>query len=382
MIKIWKLFSRGLFVAIFSFATHELAAENLEEKLKQRLDAIRAFASGQKGAIKSPKEMAIEMQNSISELAEGIFRVGSGNWAHPSPERKAFIDRFSSTIAPYNDALMQTGFASGVSSTSSPLYDLGQQCRTLLNYTKADDALANALRTHTAGLTPEACFAYDLLFQHRLLTPVEKAEIGQKLSAEKNWETQKEWALKCSEMLIPETVPVLREMLSVPFRAEGTIGSTGVFGENESLTNYRKAIEAINSLGPLAASLSPLLKERLKEIEAALPADQRQIYAPQFRSAIDQVEGRKPLLVATAINGSGPLVAAPTTGVAAQSPSPRHETTPINGTLPPATPAALPPMPVAETPAAVVENKPPVWPWLVGIAALTVVALLVWKRRV
>lgn len=50
--------------------------------------------------------------------------------------------------------------------------------------------------------------------------------------------------------------------------------------------------------------------------------------------------------------------------------------------IPTATPAPLLPTPtVAENPAPVVERKSPVWPWLVGIAALTVIALLVWKRR-
>jgi hypothetical protein len=51
--------------------------------------------------------------------------------------------------------------------------------------------------------------------------------------------------------------------------------------------------------------------------------------------------------------------------------------------VPTATPS-VPPQPatsVAQTPDATVERKSPVWPWLVGIAALSVIALLVWKRR-
>ena len=47
------------------------------------------------------------------------------------------------------------------------------------------------------------------------------------------------------------------------------------------------------------------------------------------------------------------------------------------------TPAASRPVvpTVAANPAAVVERKSLVWPWVVGIGALTVIALLVWKRR-
>ena len=60
---------------------------------------------------------------------------------------------------------------------------------------------------------------------------------------------------------------------------------------------------------------------------------------------------------------------------------------------PTATPAPSPPVPAAtslpstpiakaaERPATVVERKSPTWPWVVGVAALSMIALLVWKRR-
>jgi hypothetical protein len=47
------------------------------------------------------------------------------------------------------------------------------------------------------------------------------------------------------------------------------------------------------------------------------------------------------------------------------------------GTPLPSTPVSK----VAESPALMVEHKSPAWPWIVGIAALTVLALLVLKRR-
>lgn len=52
---------------------------------------------------------------------------------------------------------------------------------------------------------------------------------------------------------------------------------------------------------------------------------------------------------------------------------PRAATTPADA-QPPVTP-------IAQTPAATTERGAPVWLWLVGILALTVIALLVWKRR-
>jgi hypothetical protein len=48
-----------------------------------------------------------------------------------------------------------------------------------------------------------------------------------------------------------------------------------------------------------------------------------------------------------------------------------------------AAPAALPraTTPVAQTPAVTVEQRTPMWPWVVGILALAVVVALAWKRR-
>lgn len=58
--------------------------------------------------------------------------------------------------------------------------------------------------------------------------------------------------------------------------------------------------------------------------------------------------------------------------------------TPVPSTPHPITTAAASPLattPALQTPALAIERKAPVWPWVVGIAALTVIALLVWKRR-
>ena len=293
--------------------------------------------------------------------------------ASPSPEGRALIDQFALVIAPYNGDLLKIGF-----SRDPRLSELARQCRSLLDRTKPDESFVAELRTHLADLTDEAGYAYDLLFQHRQLTATEKSDLGRKVLAEPDRESRIRWARKASAMLIPEVVPVIREMLSVPFNADGTIGSTGVFGENEVLSNYSKAIDSINSLGPAAASVLPLLKARLQEIEAKLPPEQARIYSIQFQSAIAQVEGKRPLLIPTAINGSGPLVA---TSQPPEEPQPAETPAP-SAPIPTAMPAPSSPAPtLAERPARVVERESPVWPWLVGIAALAVIGLLVLKRR-
>lgn len=53
----------------------------------------------------------------------------------------------------------------------------------------------------------------------------------------------------------------------------------------------------------------------------------------------------------------------------------------LASSVPTVTPAASPTSTVAENYHPVVERKLPVWPWLIGIAALTVMALRAWRRR-
>jgi hypothetical protein len=67
--------------------------------------------------------------------------------------------------------------------------------------------------------------------------------------------------------------------------------------------------------------------------------------------------------------------------------SSQPEANPLPTPSAPASSAATPPAPqhpaasVVQTPVPAVERQAIVWPWVAGIAALTVIALLVWKRR-
>lgn len=78
--------------------------------------------------------------------------------------------------------------------------------------------------------------------------------------------------------------------------------------------------------------------------------------------------------LASAAAGKTPIDAS-----AVPIPEPAPEPSPTPSVPPAASPS--PTAPVAQTPAPVVERGAPVWLWVVGIAALIVIALLVWKRR-
>lgn len=87
-----------------------------------------------------------------------------------------------------------------------------------------------------------------------------------------------------------------------------------------------------------------------------------------MKAVVGQIAQGGPLVAAqTPANTTPPLVAAVATA------------TPVPPSTPVASPA--PTTSVAQTPAAVVERKSPVWPWVVGIAALIAILALVFKRR-
>lgn len=111
--------------------------------------------------------------------------------------------------------------------------------------------------------------------------------------------------------------------------------------------------------------------------DPSLPGDLRD----RVRQVIEAIKNPKPAAQAEPKGKAVALVdaispqAPPPTAAPAAAPAPAPS-------VPTATPSLSSPAPtVAESPAPVVERKSPAWPGVVGIAALTVIAVLVWKRR-
>lgn len=109
--------------------------------------------------------------------------------------------------------------------------------------------------------------------------------------------------------------------------------------------------------------------ERMKDLEA---------HAESVRGMVDK-----------AVAPPVPIVdLLPKVTVASGTPTPAEPSPPVPQPSKAATPAATatfapssPTSAVAENLAPVIERKSPVWPWVIGILALTVIAMLVWKRR-
>lgn len=362
------------------FSASGASLDELESQLRPQLDWLKAYDAGGSVTFEARKEFEQSLSTTIWNISRVLYEATSTDWANPSPERRAVIDRVQRAIAPYNPVLSSLGFRrDGESST------LANQSLTLLKYTRPDENLARALREHLAQPLNQSGPATELLFEHRLLNDSDKRTILEQFAAEQDVEKRIGRALGLSRMGMPEAVPVLAELLSVPFTMEGTGSNTGVgMTENNALMGYKKAIEAIQYLGTSAKPLLPLLKQRMQEIEATLPPSEKQRYLSNLQVAVDQAEGKRPAKAPVAMNSSGPLGAA---SQPQQEPSPAPTSVPIER-LPPSTPVptatpapSSPALAPAESPAPVIERKSPVWPWLVGILALVVIVAVALKRR-
>jgi hypothetical protein len=328
-----RLFSKFVTIVAFTAFMGSSFAQNQmnEQILRTQLNAIKSYADGNTAAIQSPMEARHALEIAISGLSQEIFSVGSDENGSPSPVRRDTIEEIAASIAPYNQALVKLGF---MGSSNGGWEDLGTECRALLKYTKPDSDFVKVLEAQTSDLTPQAGYAYDLLFEHRALSQEDRTQLGKKLATAADLNSREWWVMEGSKMRLPEIVPILCQMLRTPYDPDGTVGDTGVFGENQILSNYRKVLQAIGYLGPLASSALPLLRERLKELQAMLPKDKKGAYLAEFTNAINQIEGRKALTIASAVNGSGPLVPIADSALSLTDDAPPRNAPPLSGETP------------------------------------------------
>lgn len=178
------------------------------------------------------------------------------------------------------------------------------ETRNLLKYSKPDAALLQTLRGHLAsGSLEQAGAAADLLFEYRSLTDADKRIALQRFAAVNDWGVREGWVIRLAQFGMDEAIPALQRMLENPLPAAETPGNA----RDRALSEYRAAVEALYYLGPKAQALRPLLEQRLAELNGGLEEPGRRIYAPPLQGAIDAVNGRRPVQIPSALNGSGYL---------------------------------------------------------------------------
>lgn len=317
-------------------------------------------------------ELGAALQTLAYDISQKLIGAESKDWSNPSSQRLAVIEDAQRLLTPHNQNLIRATFE-----LASPLSRyVGRQARSLLDYTSADQVFETEVRRRLYKPDAKEPFiAADLLLEHRKLTSRDRAALVAASSFAKTDKEKILWARGLVRFGMTEGLPIIRTLLEVPFDPTGIIGDTGVAGVNESFSNYGPASEAAQYLGIDAASLIPLLEQRLLEIENSNLGEAGVPLIRDMRMVIRYAKGELQRKRRYAVNGTGPLDEPSRQLEAVETPSPPAASGPIivNHPTPESAPKQLPASPAP-------QNNKTVW-WTVGLIALVGGAVFVARKK-
>lgn len=233
-------------------------------------------------------KLTLDLKNFAFAINQEIIKAESPNWASPTPERKAVIQKWANILAPVTQELVDLAFDHGFGESSSSV-----QARSVLDFAPATPAFADEVRKYMHQSLSTALRAADLLFEHRLLTDADKETLRGKQPAANQESELEGWAVGMSSFGMLDGLKIAKNTLLKKPKVETP---------EEISTQYGNSIAIASLLGPDAAILLP-------EIEALIadPAIISSGYLNHFKYARDVITGKEPRQVRTAKNGSGPL---------------------------------------------------------------------------
>ena len=234
------------------------------------------------------KALAGDIKTLAHAISEDLNRAESPNWATPSAERKAVIQKWADILAPETQKLVDLAFGQGFGKSRSSI-----QARSLLDYAPATPAFADQVRKYVNLSLDNSFRAADLLFEHRLLTDADKEALRQLKPAENQEYDLGNWAIGMNLFGEQVGLEFVKQALSKEPQGETP----------EEITRpYLHYLWIANKLGSDAAVWLP-------EIEALIahPKIISSGYQKNFEYAKDVITGKEPRQGRYAINGSGPL---------------------------------------------------------------------------
>lgn len=246
----------------------------------------REMACFQPDDYEKDRTLAFKLQNFAYAINQEIIKAESPNWANPSAERKAVIEKWGNTLKPYTADLVKLALDNETRGTGA-----GRQSRSLLDFAAPTQAFADQTRAYLKKSFWEAFAAAGLLYEHRLLTDTDKQVL-------RDWRPDSDselesWAVGVSEFGMQDGLEVAKKALSKKPQGETPEEIFGQYG---------------NSLG-IAGSLGTEASVVLLDIEALIANStiKSSGYLTIFENVRDIVAGKKPLQGRYAKNGSGPL---------------------------------------------------------------------------
>jgi hypothetical protein len=278
------------------------------------LREIRSQIEDQSGNHEEDKALAENIKTLAYAISVELNAAESLDWATPSAERKAVIQKWADILAPETQQLVDLAFVQGRFGHFETRSSV--QARSLLDYAPSSPAFADQVRKYIHQSRWVAFAAADLLYEHRLLTDADKEDLRELRPDADRESDLARWAVGMGSLGMLDGLEIAKKALS-----KKPHGKTP-----EEITDpYLNFLRIVNSLGPEAAILLP-------EIEALI-ADPFIIssgYLQKFEYARDVLTGKEPRQGRYAVNGSGPLspwlesesLGKPESGVPGSKPSP------------------------------------------------------------
>jgi hypothetical protein len=273
-------------------------AQDLPGEIEDMADRLTAPVAQEK-----QEGLAKDLQNITYEISQAILSADSPDWSNPSPERRAIIEQAANVIEPYNRMLVEMAFDEQESGSR----EISRQCLSLLDYTRWDAQFQTAVEQQALRNPGTALQPFRLLYEHHALNESMRELASARIRQEPDPRKKMSLALASAEMGFDDAIPACEELLSKPFTSEGVADSKGGPGENKLISGYRRAADALLYLGPRAETLLPLLARRRDEIAGVLGPKGSALLVGNLNSAIDCVQGHRPMNFAVAVNGSGRL---------------------------------------------------------------------------
>jgi hypothetical protein len=255
------------------------------------LDAIMAKRSIPPESLGDNDRLEDDLQNMAYVISQDIMKdEESKDWAHPSPERKAVIEKWGKILQPYTADLVKLVFDKENENIDD---SVRTQSRSLLDYAAPTQEFAEQVRKYLNQSLDDSFRAADLLYEHRLLTNADKEALRQLKPPEDRGRDLEGWAVGMCYYGMLDGLEIAKKALSK--EPQGEI-------PEEIIAHYGDSLGIAGSIGPDAAILLP-------EIEALIahPKISSSGYLNHFKYARDAITGKAARQTRSAINGSGPL---------------------------------------------------------------------------
>lgn len=276
------------------FAQEREEVLKILENPKPYLEAIRSDIKSRDLSWEGDKKLGNRIQGLAFAINQEILAAESKDWANPSSERIAIIEKWGAVLEPYTKDLLIVAMEESKTRERS-----STQARSILDFAKPTEQFGNAVRDYLNESKPEtASLAAYLLYEHRLLTKSDLDILRTIIDAADKPESKSSALISLSFYGVTDGLENSREILRrKPASNEAA----------KIVTQYSNALDFITMLGPEVNSLLVDLDALILEIDKLQIGESKFGLLTKFQYARDILTGKESLQVRLAKNGSGPL---------------------------------------------------------------------------